>query len=467
MCFVLFIKSIYSMKKLLVPIAGMHCRSCEMLIEDKLSKISEIKKCHSNYRKGIAEIFYDVKPSRKSIEEAVREAGYTIGVIGKKPLLTRNASDYKDLGIAFLFVIGLYLILKEFGISDFVNVGNASKPANLSVALLIGLTAGFSTCLALVGGLILGISARHSEKHPEATPLQKFRPHLFFNAGRILSYAVLGGALGSLGSFLELSGTALGIVTIAVGIVMLLLGVKLTGLCPRLETFSLVLPKSISRLLGVKNDEREYSHKNSFALGAMTFFLPCGFTQAMQIYAVSTGSFAQGSLIMGLFALGTAPGLLGIGGLTSVIKGVFAQRFFKFSGIVVTGLAIFNINNGLNLTNWDLKIGTETETNGAAVQSADPNVKIENGVQVVRMEQKGNGYFPNQFTVQAGVPVRWIINSTNSYTCASSLIASKIGVRKNLAAGENVIEFTPKAEGQIPFSCSMGMYRGVFKVAGS
>jgi sulfite exporter TauE/SafE len=435
-----------------------------MLIEDKLSKISEIKKCHSNYRKGIAEIFYDVKPSRKSIEDALRKIGYTIGVVGKKPLLTRNASDYKDLGIAFLFVIGLYFILKEFGISDLVNVGNASKPASLSVALLIGLTAGFSTCLALVGGLILGISARHSEKHPEATPIQKFRPHLYFNTGRIISYAVLGGALGSLGSFLEPSGTVLGIVTIAVGIVMLFLGVKLTGLCPRLENVNIVLPKKISRLLGVKNDEREYSHKNSFVLGAMTFFLPCGFTQAMQIYAVSTGSFAQGSLVMGLFALGTAPGLLGIGGLTSVIKGVFAQRFFKFSGIVVAGLALFNINNGLNLTNWDLKIGTAAETNKTAVQSVDPNVKMENGVQVVRMTQQGNGYFPNQFTIQAGVPVRWIIDSKNSYTCASSLIASKIGVRKNLVAGENVIEFTPQTEGQIPFSCSMGMYRGAFTV---
>lgn len=455
------------MKKLLVPIAGMHCRSCEILLENKFSKIPEIKKCLVNSKKGIAEISYDVKPSRESVENAVREAGYTIGVIGKKPLLTRNASDYKDLGIAFLFVVGLYLILKEFGISDFVNIGNASKPVGLSVALLIGLTAGFSTCLALVGGLVLGISARHSEKHPEATPIQKFRPHLFFNAGRIISYAVFGGLLGSLGSFLQLSGTALGIVTIAVGVVMFLLGVKLTGIIPRLETVNLVLPKKISRLLGIKNEEREYSHKNSFALGAATFFLPCGFTQAMQIYAVSTGSFAQGSLIMVLFAIGTAPGLLGIGGLTSVIKGIFAQRFFKFSGIVVIGLAFFNINNGLNLTNWNLWARAETETNKTAIQSADPNVKMENGVQVVRMTESARGYTPNKFTIRQGIPVKWIIDGQEPYSCASSLVSSKIGVRKNLSLGQNVIEFTPKEIGQIPFSCSMGMYRGAFTVVAS
>ena len=452
------------MKKLLVPIAGMHCRSCEILIEDKLSEIPEIKKSYVNYKKGIAEISYEIKPSKQAIENAVRGAGYTIGVVGKKPWLSRNVSDYKDLGIAFLLVVGLYFILKEFGFSDLINVGNAAKPTSLSVALLVGLTAGFSTCLALVGGLVLGISARHSEKHPEATPLQKFRPHLFFNLGRILSYALLGGLLGSLGSFLQLSGTTLGIVTIAVGIVMLLLGVKLTGVCPRLETVNFALPKGISRLLGISDKQREYSHKNSFALGAMTFFLPCGFTQAMQIYAVSTGSFVQGGLIMGLFALGTAPGLLGIGGLTSVIKGIFAQRFFKFAGIVVIALAFFNINNGLNLTDWELGTVSSADTKAVAAQSADPNVKIENGVQVVRMTESSSGYSPSKFTIQQGIPVKWVIDAKDQYTCASTVIASKIGVRKNLSLGQNVIEFTPKEVGQIPFSCSMGMYRGTFTV---
>ncbi len=451
------------MKKLIVPIAGMHCQSCEILIEDKLTEIPEIKKSYVNYQKGVAEISYAVKPKKQAIENAVREAGYTIGVVGKKPWFSRNRSDYKDLGIAFLFVVGLYLILKEFGFSGLLNIGGSSSPTSFSTAFLVGITAGLSTCLALVGGLVLGISARHSEKHPEATPLQKFRPHLFFNAGRILSYAFLGGLLGSLGSFLQLSGSTLGVVTIVVGVVMLLLGVKLLGVVPRLETMNFVLPKGMSRFFGISNKKREYSHTNSFVLGATTFFLPCGFTQAMQIYAVSTGNFFQGSLIMGLFALGTAPGLLGIGGLTSVIKGIFAQRFFKFSGIVVVALAVFNINNGLNLTDWTLRTPAGAEIK-AAIQAADPNVQIINGVQVVRMTESTRGYTPNSFTVVRGTPVRWVIDAKDPYSCSSTIIASKIGVQKNLVAGQNVVEFTPQESGTIPFSCSMGMYRGSFTV---
>ena len=44
----------------------------------------------------------------------------------------------------------------------------------------------------------------------------------------------------------------------------------------------------------------------------------------MQLY--SEILFVLNMMIMGIFALGTAPGLLGVGGLTSLVKGIFAKR---------------------------------------------------------------------------------------------------------------------------------------------
>ncbi len=452
------------MQKITVPISGMHCKSCEILVEEKLSEISKIKKIEVNCKKGEAEIFYDAqKPNMAEIENAIREAGYSIGVNGKKPLFSKNASDYKDLGIAFMFLFGFYLIAKNLGLAS-IGVSSASNPSSLGVVFLVGITAGISTCMALVGGLILGISARHSEKHPEASAAQKFRPHLFFNAGRIATYALLGGVLGLVGSSFQLSGLTLGILTIAVGLVMLSLGLKLIGIFPRLENGGITLPKSISGVLGIKNHTKEYSHKNSFIMGGLTFFLPCGFTQAMQLYAVSTGSFTQGALIMGIFALGTAPGLLGVGGLASAVKGIFAQRFFKFAGILVVFLAMFNITNGYNLTGWQMNLIDGSAKSKVSVQVADPNVTMENGVQVVRMTENSRGYSPNKFTIKKGVPVKWVIDAQAPYSCASSLMVSSLKIQKALKAGENIIEFTPKETGKIPFSCSMGMYTGVFNV---
>ncbi|MEK7067922.1 MAG: cupredoxin domain-containing protein, partial [Patescibacteria group bacterium] len=89
---------------------------------------------------------------------------------------------------------------------------------------------------------------------------------------------------------------------------------------------------------------------------------------------------------------------------------------------------------------------------------------IENGQQIVRMAETNSGYSPNEFTIKKGVPVRWVIDAQAPYSCASSIIMSKFNIRKNLVAGENIIEFTPTETGRIDFSCSMGMYRGAFYV---
>ena len=97
-----------------------------------------------------------------------------------------------------------YLIARALGI---FHLGvDSEDPSNLPVVLLIGLAAGFSTCMALVGGLVLGISARFAENHPDATRVQKFRPHLFFNLGRIASFTLFGGLIGLFGKVFHLSG---------------------------------------------------------------------------------------------------------------------------------------------------------------------------------------------------------------------------------------------------------------------
>lgn len=457
------------MSKLIVPIQGMHCRSCEILIEEELSKIPEVKKAQSNFRKGIVEVHYgSERPNDDEIKEAVRKAGYSIGRSKKTLWFSRDKEQYKDLGIAFLYLIGIYLVLKNFGLTSINFNVNSSNPSSLWVVLLVGLTAGFSTCMALVGGLVLGVSARHAEKHPEASALEKFRPHIFFNAGRIIFYAFLGGALGIIGSIFQMGSLSLGILTMIVGIVMFLVGLQLVEIFSAISRVKIALPKSVIRALPFRRYREEYSHTGSFVLGALTFFLPCGFTQAMQLYAMSTGDFLSGAMVMGVFALGTAPGLLGVGGLTAMVKGIFAKRFFKLAGIAVIFLSLFNISNGYRLTGWNLLPQNYlrkniTNSNSRPAES-NLNIDMENGKQVVKMSEGSRGYFPNKFTIKKGVPVRWVINAENPYSCASFLTVPSLNIEKNLQMGENIIEFTPEQVGEISFSCSMGMYTGYFKV---
>lgn len=447
-------------QKLIVPIQGMHCKSCEILIEDELDGVKGIKKAKADWRHSEVEIrFEGQQPDEEQINEAVRRAGYEVGKSAKAGFFSRSKDDYKDLGLAFLSLVGFYFILKGLGITN-LNI-NTSSDLTIPVILLVGLTAGFSSCMALVGGLILGVSAKYTEHHPEATPSEKFYPHLLFNSGRVLGYAVLGGVLGVVGSAFQMSGTVLGFITIAVGLLMLVMGLQLINIFPWMEKVKFTLPKGISRTLGMKERQQGYSHNNTFILGALTFFLPCGFTQAMQVYAVSTGNFLSGAIVMGTFALGTMPGLLSVGGLTSAVKGIFAKRFFKFAGLAVIAFSFFNISNGLTLSGVDFAYG---KTNDVRIAASDPNVTIENGVQVVHMTETGDGYTPNSFTIKKGLPVKWVIDAQDPYSCASTILLNKYNIRKSLRAGENTITFTPTETGRLRFSCSMGMYTGVFNV---
>src|SRR3989344_2523326 len=452
------------MNRKIIPIKGMHCRSCEILVEDELSKIPGGTGVEVNQKKGEAIVFCsNTGVDEGIIEQEVVNAGYLLGYDTKKPWFSTNINDYIVLATCGIILTILFFVANDLGVFKLVSA-TSNNYASLPIVFLVGLTAGLSTCMALVGGFVLGASARFAEKHPTATPLQKFKPHLFFNLGRLLSYFVLGGIIGYAGSFFQLSPTTLGILTIAVGGVMLLLGLQLTELFPRLSSMNITLPKGIARTFGIQeHSKKEYSHKNSFIMGGFTFFLPCGFTQAMQLFAIASGSPMTGALTMGVFALGTAPGLLGVGGLTSVMKGVFAKTFFKFAGIVVVLLAFFNMFNGYNLTGLNIDVLSAFNSRVNA-QSNDPNVTIENGVQIVKMTQNASGYSPNSFTIKKDIPVKWVINSTDSFTCAASIISVKLGIRQGLQQGENVIEFTPNEVGQIRFSCSMGMHTGVFNI---
>ncbi len=56
------------------------------------------------------------------------------------------------------------------------------------------------------------------------------------------------------------------------------------------------------------------------------------------------------------------------------------------------------------------------------------------------------------------------MTSENAFSCAASIVSPKLGIRTNLSAGENIIEFTPTEVGNVRFTCSMGMYSGSFNV---
>ncbi len=432
-------------------ISGMHCSACEITIERKFKALPGVERARVNHHRGVAEIMGANIPKLHELQQAIVDDGYQVSAWSEEHVpRPRRKRDYAEAGAIFLLVMGLYLILRRFDILP--NLG-ISDNMGYGLVFVIGLVAALSTCLAVVGGLLLAVAAKYNEQHPNFSRWQKFRPHIYFNIGRILSYIVLGGVVGALGSTLTLSIRTTGALTIVASLVMLILGLQLLNLFPSLGRFQPRLPKWLGHK--VHNLAGAETKGGSFVLGAATFFLPCGFTQALQLYVLSQGNVWTGALTMGIFALGTLPGLLSLGVVSSLARGVGQRYFFKVAGAAVVLLGLFNVNNGLALTGINVSAAF---SDFAENQTLDPNVELVAGVQMARMKVSGLNYYPARFTVAAGVPVEWVIDGTTAAGCAQVIVAPSLGITEYLPrSSAKTIAFTPREVGKISFSCPMGM----------
>lgn len=446
------------MKKVDLKIQGMHCASCEVMIERKFKQIPGIEKVNVNNATGKATIYFSKTPQLRELQEVVKENGYSVSLPhvrpnAEQPLHKNTKREYAEIGAVFLFVAALYLVLSQFdlipkslGISDSMSYG---------FVFLIGLVAAVSTCIAVTGGLLLAVAAKYNEQNPDLNSYQRFKPHIYFNIGRVLSYTLLGGGVGALGSVLTISSRVTGLMTIFVSLIMLILGFQLLNLFPRLRRFQPKMPKFLAHK--IHNMSSSNTKGAPFFLGASTFFLPCGFTQALQLYILSQGSFTVGALTMLAFSLGTLPALVSLGAISSFVRGAFQKHFLRFAGVTVVLLGFFNINNGLTLTGSDINFASIFPSTKSAV-STDAPAQIIGGKQVVSMKVSDLSYSPLRFTIVQGVPVEWHIDGTEAQGCAQVITVPKLDITEYLPRqGEKIITFIPKEIGTIPFSCTMGM----------
>jgi sulfite exporter TauE/SafE/copper chaperone CopZ len=327
------------MEKYTIHVSGMYCKACVGLIEMELTDFPQVTQAKASLKhhhvevtgnfggKSLADIISDLEP-------CLKKHGYSLSV--EKPQRRVAWQEFWiAVPVAAVFIV-LFVWLQKAGLVNFVSTEGMGYPT----VLLIGLIASVSTCMAVVGGLTLSVTANFAKEG------DKIKPQLLFHAGRLGAFFLLGGIIGMLGAGFEPGPMGLFLMNTVLGIIMLLLGVNLLDVLPSLKRFQLTLPAVFSRrLLGIK----QLNHTLMPAiLGGVTFFLPCGFTQSMQFYALSTGHFLTGAMTMLVFALGTLPVLVL---LSFASLGIHSKKasgiFFKTAGLVVIALALFNLMNAL------------------------------------------------------------------------------------------------------------------------
>lgn len=309
------------------------------MTESKLGDMPNISKVKSSLKNHSVEIvgeFGERTPEQIAEELTVplQPLGYTVSV--EKQIKEKNWSDFKvAVPIALGFAL-LFIALQKMGIVNLVGAGNVTY----GTAFFIGIIASLSTCMAVVGGLVLSMSATFAKEG------DKIRPQLMFHGGRIVAFFLLGGVIGAIGSAFTLNTSATFILSLIVGIVMLILGINLLDTFHWAKKLQPSMPKFIAKHAhGVS----KFNHTlTPLLVGVATFFLPCGFTQSMQLYTLTTGSFLTGGLTMLAFALGTLPVLALISFSSfSIQKSSKAGIFFKTAGLIVIMFALFNLINSL------------------------------------------------------------------------------------------------------------------------
>ena len=452
-----------------LQIGGMTCTSCELRIENKLKKTEGIIDVKAIYSSSNVYVTYDANLiSLEMICNVIEKLDYEVknmplsqavvqsGVHRDKTQEDKPQKDKSSdkmpinqlLGILIIIFAG-YMIIKNTVGFNFIPQVNQNM--GYGILFVVGLITSLH-CIAMCGGINLSQCVSYKQDEGDTSRLSKLKPSLMYNMGRVISYTILGGIVGQLGSVVSFSGTAKGIVSIVSGVFMVIMGLNMLNIFPWLRKFNPRMPK----IFGNKVHNNNGKH-GPFYVGLLNGLMPCGPLQAMQIYALGTGSAFAGAASMFLFSLGTLPLMFGFGAISSFLSGKFTHKMMKVSAVLVMVLGIVMLNRGLSLAG--INVAAYASSGGAG------NVaKLEGNVQVVTTNMKSGSYTP--IVVQKGIPVKWTIkvDEGDLNGCNNPVTIPKYDQQYKLVPGDNLIEFTPEEEGNITYTCWMGMISSNIKV---
>ena len=421
------------MKKIYIKIDGIHCINCENTIKYALMSDKNIKRV--SFDGFIAVVTCENNLREESLIKFINDLGYYT----RRDYISDNIDDLKSnikpkefVIILLSIVVICFLLYKIFGYNIFNMIPTIDNNITYGMLFLTGLLTSIH-CISMCGSINLVASINNENKRDYKRPI-------LYNLGRIISYIIIGALVGLLGKVLSINNVVSGIIIIIASIIMLLMSLTMLNIIKvRFKFF-----------------KYKVNNRNPFIIGLLNGLMPCGPLQAMQVYALTTGSIFKGALSMFLFGLGTVPLMLLTGVVFSSMKGKTKILINKIASVLIFVLSIIMLNRGLLSLNIDLFKNNNYKD---CVKTT-----IKDGYQEIELDLDYDNY--KDIIVQKDIPVRIIINASKDKLtgCNNELIINKYNIKKKLEVGSNVIEFTPKDEGTISYTCWMDMIKNNIKV---
>lgn len=419
-----------------VKIEGIYCEHCIDTITKALLKHKKIEEVF--IKNNIAHISYQGNLTKEEIIETITQVNYFTKeeyISDDLKELENKISFKKLILITCISLFVLFFIDKTLEFNLFNMIPTIDSSVTYGMLFIIGVLTSIH-CISMCGVINLLAIIDSNKKNYK-------RPFLY-NLGRVLSYTIIGGIIGGIGSILHFHSMVKGIIILVAAISMLILSFHMLGI------FNFKIP--IIHKIKFKNNT-----KNAFLIGLINGLMPCGPLQAMQVYALSTGSVLKGALSMLLFGLGTLPLMLLIGVFYHFINGKSKIMVQKVSFILIFILSLIMLNRGLLVFGIDV-------TRIFHFYENYTKTTIANQYQVVKFDLTYSNY--KDIIVQKDIPVRMIIHVDEKYLtgCNNEIEFKDFHITKKLEVGDNTIEFTPTKIGNYTYTCWMEMIKNTIKV---
>lgn len=381
-----------------------------------------------------------------------------------KPV-NRAARILLRVGSILLIVSGIFILLNlDTLLGAHPELPLAGEQISYALLFIAGIFTGFH-CVGMCGALVVGYTVKAA-----STGISRYFTHIYYGIGKTLSYTAIGALFGALGAIVTFTPFMRGVAGIAAGVFLVLFGISTLNLFPALSKFRIKTPAFVMRRLGVAYR----NNSNPFIIGLLNgLMIICGPLQAMYIMAAGTGQPLEGAKMLFVFGLGTLPVMMGFGVLTSALSRQFAPKIVKASGLIVIALGVIMLNRGLAMIGGGYDYASLLVRAGliSTPPAPDPHahhhamvMPVAPEIQTIRMKVGNDAFFPNEFQVKKGVPVRWVIEADAVNYCTHRIVIPSLNLEFDIKPGETIVEFTPNAAGIIPWSCWMGMARGAFLV---
>lgn len=326
-------------------------------------------------------------------------------------------------------------------------------------------------CISMCGPMVVTYALKGTE---DGSLAERLIPNVAYQAAKIVSYVVVGVALGALGSAFNLDGVRPYIMLVA-GAFMIVLGLGMTGrfpwaarLTPRPPKFLMNAILRTRRKASADAEKGVSSLGTPITFGLLTGLMPCAPLMGAQLAAAGTGSPLLGGVAMLAFGLGTTPLMLAFGTASGMIPRQWKDRMMVVLAIVVIVLGGVYVNRGLMRLGSPVTFQTaKSAVLGTPTSSAPQQfTRGADGVAEIPLTIENVRFNPDNLNIPADEPVRLVVTRNEANACSDQLSIPQLGINAvDLKAnGVTTIDLPATKAGTYTLTCGMGMMAGQVSV---